>query len=60
MTANAYLGSRPIADALAQDADLVITGRVADPSLTVGPCRIGSAGSGTIGTGWPARQWQAI
>ncbi len=38
MTANAYLGSRPIADALAQDADLVITGRVADPSLTVGPC----------------------
>jgi hypothetical protein len=38
VTANAYLGSRPIADALAQGADLVITGRVADPSLTVGPC----------------------
>ena len=38
VTANAYLGSRSIADALAQGADLVITGRVADPSLTVGPC----------------------
>ena len=38
VTANAYLGSRPIAEALAQGADLVITGRVADPSLTVGPC----------------------
>lgn len=38
VTANAYLGARPIADALAQGADLVVTGRVADPSLTVGPC----------------------
>jgi hypothetical protein len=35
--ANAYLGARPIAEALAADADLVITGRVADASLTVGP-----------------------
>lgn len=38
ITANAYLGARAIADALAEGADLVITGRVADPSLTVGPC----------------------
>ncbi len=36
-TANAYIGARPVADALAQGADIVITGRVADPSLTVGP-----------------------
>ena len=38
MTANAYIGAEPIADALRRGADIVITGRVADPSLTVGPC----------------------
>ena len=38
ITANAYFGAKPIVDALAQQADLVITGRVADPSLTVAPC----------------------
>ncbi|MEX2172514.1 MAG: acyclic terpene utilization AtuA family protein [Pirellulales bacterium] len=38
ITANAYLGAQSIAAALAEGADLVITGRVADPSLTVGPC----------------------
>lgn len=37
VAANAYLGARPIADALAQGARIVITGRVADASLTVGP-----------------------
>ncbi len=37
VSANAYLGARPIADALAKGARIVITGRVADASLTVGP-----------------------
>jgi hypothetical protein len=37
VSANAYLGAKPIADALAQGAQIVITGRVADASLTVGP-----------------------
>ena len=37
VSANAYLGSRPIADALGRGADIIVTGRVADACLTVGP-----------------------
>jgi hypothetical protein len=37
VSANAYLGAAPIADAMSRGAKLVITGRVADASLTVGP-----------------------
>jgi hypothetical protein len=36
-SANAYLGAQAIATALREGADIVVTGRVADPSLTVGP-----------------------
>jgi hypothetical protein len=37
VSANAYLGARPIAEALRLGATVVVTGRVADASLTVGP-----------------------
>lgn len=37
LTANAYLGARGIARGLAAGADIVVTGRVTDASLTVGP-----------------------
>ena len=37
VTANAYLGGWGIAEALARGADVVVTGRVTDASLVVGP-----------------------
>ncbi len=37
VSANAYLGARPIAEALKGGARVVLTGRVADASLTLGP-----------------------
>jgi hypothetical protein len=37
VSANAYIGAEAIAAALADGADIVITGRAADPSLFVGP-----------------------
>lgn len=36
VTANAYIGAASVAEALALSADIVVTGRVADPSLAVG------------------------
>ncbi|MDB6094136.1 MAG: hypothetical protein JWM32_1698 [Verrucomicrobia bacterium] len=52
VTANAYLGADGIAAAIRGGADIVITGRVADPSLTVGPC--------VAHFGWAATDYHAI
>jgi hypothetical protein len=37
ISANAYLGAAPIVEALAGGADVILTGRVADPSLFIAP-----------------------
>ncbi|MBL8850715.1 MAG: DUF1446 domain-containing protein, partial [Planctomycetaceae bacterium] len=52
VTANAYLGAASIAEALAGGADIVITGRVADPSLVVGPC--------LHHFGWRENEWDTL
>ena len=45
ISANAYIGAQGITNALAAGADLVITGRVADPALTTGPLMYEFSGS---------------
>lgn len=37
ISANAYIGAKGISNALDEGADIVITGRVADPALFIGP-----------------------
>ena len=38
VSANAYFGANGIVEALDKGAHIIITGRVADPSMVVGPC----------------------
>ena len=52
VSANAYVGADAIADALIADADVVVCGRVADPSLTVGPA--------LAHFGWARDDWDRI
>ncbi|MBO0495460.1 acyclic terpene utilization AtuA family protein [Pseudomonas sp. Marseille-Q1929] len=52
ISANAYLGVEGILEALHADADVVITGRVADPSLFLAPQM--------FEFGWAADDWQRL
>jgi hypothetical protein len=52
IAANAYLGADAVVQALAQGADLILTGRVADPSLFLAPM--------IHEFGWPADDWQRL
>jgi hypothetical protein len=52
ISANAYIGAAPIAEALAAGADVVITGRAADPALFLGPL--------VHEFGWRADDWNIL
>jgi len=52
LTANAYLGAWGIAECLRRGADVVVTGRVTDASLVVGPA--------AAHFGWARDDWDAL
>ena len=52
IAANLYLGAQPIAQALDQGADIVVTGRVADSALALGPLM--------HAFGWKADDWDRL
>ena len=52
VSANVYLGALPIAHALNRGAEVVVTGRVADPALVLGPL--------VHAHGWKADEWDRL
>ena len=52
VSANAYIGAQPIAQALLEGADIEVTGRVADPSLALGPA--------VAYYGWQWNEWDKL
>jgi len=52
LSANAYIGSAPIVEALAQGANVVVIGRSTDTALTMAPLR--------HEFGWKADDWNAL
>jgi hypothetical protein len=52
LSANAYIGMAPIVEALGRGADVVVTGRVTDTGLTLGPL--------VHEFGWAADDWDRI
>ncbi len=49
VSANAYLGAEPVIEALTAGADVILTGRVADPSMFLAPL--------VYEFGWPMDDW---